>query len=179
MQSANHWMAADLGQFHPLSKPQVAAGGRRQLSAFGCLGPKRPSAPLRPRFSQDAGFFLGAGGGSHADRRLLRRPLGLRRIRMRAVGGCATSAPTSSTACRCRPRLSAAAGGPGARAAVSKKPRAARRTSDPRTSAIEFDHHAIRVLVIDRDIVPDNVAQRSPGEMDIALCSARKSDARF
>src|SRR5204863_4532124 len=35
--------------------------------------------------------------------------------------------------------------------------------------AEELDHDAIGVPVIDRDIVPDDVAERSPGELDIVL----------
>ena len=35
--------------------------------------------------------------------------------------------------------------------------------------AEELDHHAIRILMIDRNIVPDNMPQRSPGERDLVL----------
>src|SRR6516165_3434888 len=35
--------------------------------------------------------------------------------------------------------------------------------------AEELDHHAVGVPVIDRDIVPDDMAERSPGERDLVL----------
>ena len=35
--------------------------------------------------------------------------------------------------------------------------------------AEKLDHDAVGVPVIDRDIVPDDVAERSPGELDVAL----------
>jgi hypothetical protein len=35
--------------------------------------------------------------------------------------------------------------------------------------AEEFDHDAVGIAVIDRNIVPDNVAQRPPGERDLVL----------
>ena len=35
--------------------------------------------------------------------------------------------------------------------------------------AEKFDHHAVGVLVIDRNIVPDDMPQRSPGERDLVF----------
>src|SRR3984885_2246334 len=35
--------------------------------------------------------------------------------------------------------------------------------------AEEFDRHAVGVLVIDRDVVPDNVTQRPPGQLDVSF----------
>ena len=73
-------------------------------------------------------------------------------------------APNSWSACR-RPRPSAAAAGPGARAAG--------RNSRASSSFImvhlgeELDAHAVGVAVIGRDVVADDVADRPPEQLDV------------